>query len=105
MFVVIVSFLIGIAFCNFIIENHSDVQDYYYRINLINADLTECDGSIIGVYIYVNSEWIVNDQTETTDGNPYGWNYNGVKFGDLLPISIRMKHQLKQSLNGESLPL
>ena len=72
--------------------NSDSTQDYYLSMVLENIDASECGASITSVSIYQSGSWRTNNQYYDEDNGDqrYAWDYTGVKFGDMLPLSVRI---------------
>ena len=78
------------------VQNEASTQDYYLSFILDHIDASSCDDSVSAVSIYENNVWRSNDQyyDEGTSGDSvhrYGFDYNDIPFGDMLPISVRIE--------------
>jgi len=88
------------------IRNAQDMQEYYLSFYIDNIE--DCIDEIENVQLLENGEWRVQTQyyyqpateNQRMGGYKYSFHYNGYKFSDLLPISLRI---LKT--NGEYIAL
>ena len=80
---------LSMGLANIQVAPHSSAQDYYFRVTFSNINVGACGGSITAVRLYQNDQWVGSSQTY--DGTDFAWDYNGVAFGQMLPISLQIQ--------------
>jgi len=81
---------------SYIVARNENAQEYYLAFELDHIDGSACDDSVSGVSILQNNEWRGYDDHWNSGWGEhsvyvYAFQYLGVKFSDMVPISVRIR--------------